>query len=239
MPTLNINSNTTLADALTNDPSSGGIGIESPDQSHVFTVGDNKISATGNAFTWNNDDVATEVYANSVAQTAEDNANTYADGLISSTITNGVTDKAPSEDAVYDALGLKYRSEQFFTTSNQSVADGGVYIFGQTGAPANVASLASKVPVLAGTVVAVATSVFSASTIGSSEGGTLKFFYNDGANSITLANDFKVDANRSFFRVFTGLSTAINNGDCYIEYTAPTLATNPTAIRWMVTVYIK
>ncbi len=141
--------------------------------------------------------------------------------------------------SIQTQLNGKYRSETFFTTSNQSVADGGVYIFGQTGAPVNVASSASKVPVLAGTVVAVSTSVFSASTIGSSEGGTLKFFYNDGTNSITLATDFKVDANRSFFRAFTGLSTAINDGDCYIEYTAPTLATNPAAIRWMVTVYIK
>lgn len=141
--------------------------------------------------------------------------------------------------AIQTQLNSKYRSETFFTTSNQSVADGGVYIFGQTGAPTNVATYASKVPVLAGTVVAVVTETFSASTIGSNEGGTLKFWYNDGANSLTLATDFKVDANRSFFRAFTGLSTAINDGNCFIEYTAPTLATNPTAIRWMVTVYIK
>jgi hypothetical protein len=136
-------------------------------------------------------------------------------------------------------LNAKYRSETFFTTSNQSVADGGVYIFGQTGAPVNTAASASKVPVLAGTVVAVTTEVFSASTIGSTEGGTLKLWYNDGAASLTLATDFQVSANRSFFRAFTGLSTAINDGNCYIEYTAPTLATNPTAIRWMVTVYIR
>ncbi len=329
------------------------VSLVSPDGTHIFEVNDNEINATGNAFLWNNDDVATQPFASSVAQTAEDNAKayaeslvvglwddrgsfsaaggaypstggsgtagaikkgdvwtisvagtlptgqvvevgdlvralvdtpgntqanwaitqnnigytaensankdtdgtlasnsdtkyasqkatkTYADSKVTQTITNGVTDKAPSEDVVYDALALKYRSEQFFTTSNQSVADGGVYIFGQTGAPANVAASASKVPVLAGTVVAVTTEVFSASTIGSTEGGTLKLWYNDGAASLTLATDFQVSANRSFFRAFTGLSTAINDGNCYIEYTAPTLATNPTAIRWMVTVYIR
>ncbi len=34
-------------------------------------------------------------------------ANAYSDSLISQTITNGVTDKSPSEDAVFDALALK------------------------------------------------------------------------------------------------------------------------------------
>jgi len=52
------------------------------------------------------------VISNTSGTNTGDNAtnttsNTYADGKVTQVITNGVTDKAPSEDAVFDALALK------------------------------------------------------------------------------------------------------------------------------------
>jgi len=53
---------------------------------------------------------------------------------VSQTITNGVTDKAPSEDAVFDALALKspYPVAEWYSDATAiSPADGGVYYSGR------------------------------------------------------------------------------------------------------------
>jgi len=57
-------------------------------------------------------DAQLTVIGNTSGTNSGDNAtnttsNTYADGKVSQTITNGIIDKAPSEDAVFDALALK------------------------------------------------------------------------------------------------------------------------------------
>lgn len=127
----------------------------------------------------------------------------------------------------------------FFHTSNQSLADNTSYFVGQNTAPATNASLGSGVANIAGTVVGWACEVFNASTVGSSEAGTLKLWYNNGANSITLSTAITYDANRNAAFSGTGLSTAINAGYCYIEYMVPSMTTNPNGARVAVNIYIR
>jgi hypothetical protein len=66
------------------------------DSSNARYVTDAQLTVIQNTSGTNTGDNATNTTSNS-----------YADGKIAQTITNGVTDKAPSEDAVFDALALK------------------------------------------------------------------------------------------------------------------------------------
>lgn len=66
------------------------------------------------------------VIGNTSGTNSGDNAtnttsNTYADGKITQVITNGVTDKAPSEDAVFDALALKASLTGVETLTNKRI----------------------------------------------------------------------------------------------------------------------
>lgn len=90
MPIININTNSTLADILANPQS-----------------GSDNYALEGNSLTFNNVDLADQNFAQSVANTAEQNAATYADTKVADSITNGVTTIAPSQNAVFDALALK------------------------------------------------------------------------------------------------------------------------------------
>ncbi len=185
------------------------------------------------------------------------------------TITNGVTDKAPSENAVYDALALKQNvvagvddteigylngvtsaiqtqldskvlAISFFHTSNQSIADSTSYFLAHVTAPATVLANSSMVPVKAGTLVGASLGGFNASTVGSNEAWTVKLWYNNGANSVTLTTAFTGgNANRNYFLDVDGLSTVISDGNCAVEFIAPALATNPTGFRGTATIYIR
>jgi len=185
------------------------------------------------------------------------------------TITNGVIDKAPSENAVFDALALKQNtvagvddteigylngvtssiqtqldskvcSISFFHTSNQSIADSTSYFLAHVTAPATALANSSMVPVKAGTLVGVSLGGFNASTVGSNEAWTVKLWYNDGLNSVTLTTAFTGgNANRNYFLDVDGLSTAISDGNCAVEFIAPALATNPTGFRGTATIYIR
>lgn len=128
---------------------------------------------------------------------------------------------------------------QYGNLQNLSVADSTTYYCGMSQTIATSTNGISFVPLKAGTIIGVQTELYSAGTVASNEDGVLILWYNDGANSLTLATDFKVDANRHFFREFTGLSTAVNSGNSYIEFQSGNYATNPNALQLRVNVLIR
>lgn len=147
---------------------------------------------------------------------------------------NGVT------SAIQTQLDSKVLAISFFHTSNQSIADSTSYFLAHVTAPATALANSSMVPVKAGTLVGVSLGGFNASTVGSNEAWTVKLWYNDGLNSVTLTTAFTGgNANRNYFLDVDGLSTAISDGNCAVEFKAPALATNPTGFRGTATIYIR
>jgi hypothetical protein len=62
-------------------------------------------------------ELAAKSYADTVSGNAQSAAQTYADAKVEDQIVNGVTEKAPSQNAVFDALALKQDSLGTGTTS--------------------------------------------------------------------------------------------------------------------------
>lgn len=103
----------------------GGITGTLSNQTDLQTVLNNKEPLKGS-----DDNYVTDaqlvVIGNTSGTNSGDNAtnttsNTYADGKITQVITNGVTDKAPSEDAVFDALALKASLTGVETLTNKRI----------------------------------------------------------------------------------------------------------------------
>lgn len=189
--------------------------------------------------------------ATTKANAALASAQTYADAKVAQTITNGVTTSAPSQDAVFDALAgvtsaiqtqldNKVFAITFFQTSNQSIADSTSYFIAAVTSPATTLANSSMIPVKAGTLIGASLGGFNAATVGSNEAWTVKLWYNDGANSVTLTTNFTGgNANRNYYLDIDGLSTAISDGNCAVEFAAPALSTNPNGFRATATIYIR
>ena len=107
----------TLAQVLANGSSTNAVSFKSPDSLTELLVANNNIDAyvddTSNVSEINitpNTIVISTTGASidlSAASVTKNSSEILTSANITQTITNGVTDKAPSEDAVYDALALK------------------------------------------------------------------------------------------------------------------------------------
>ncbi len=146
--------------------------------------------------------------------------------LLSDTSDSGDLKKVDASDFL--GGGTDHASFLFFHVNNYSFPDGVSAKFSviTSVAPGVIYTLR---PLPAGTIKAVYTQVGSNSTIASSEDCVLKIITNDGADSFTVATDFKLNANRTLYQEYTGLSEAVTAGGAYIQIEVPTLATNPLA----------
>ena len=134
----------TLAEVLANGNSTNGLSFDSPDSLTYLLVKNNNIDAvvdnnntvqeiniTPNTIVISTTGASIDLSAASVTKNSSE---ILTSANITQVITNGVTDKAPSEDAVYDALATK-RSSTYetlvFTGSFSSVnfADSTTYYF--------------------------------------------------------------------------------------------------------------
>lgn len=135
----------TLAQVLANGSSTNAVSFKSPDSLTELLVANNNIDAyvddtsnvseiniTPNTIVISTTGASIDLSATSVTKNSSE---ILTSSNITQVITNGVTDKAPSEDAVYDALATK-RSSTYetlvFTGSFSSVnfADSTTYYFG-------------------------------------------------------------------------------------------------------------
>lgn len=218
-----------------------GVTTNAPSENAVFdALALKKTIATGNAYKFETTDASGNLQETTV--TASRAVATDANGLPTASATtatelgylSGVT------SAIQTQLDSKVSDTTFFQTSNQSIADSTSYYIAAVTSPATSLALSSMIPVKGGTLIGVSLGGFNASTVGSNEAWTVKLWYNDGLNSVTLTTNFTGgNANRNYFLDVDGLSTAINDGNCAVEFAAPALATNPTGFRPTATIYIK
>jgi len=151
---------------------------------------------------------------------------------ITQVITNGVTDKAPSEDAVFDALALKTNTQTltlFGTVITGTISDSVSYHMGNIATtPGSVDARRAWKFTSAGTVTA-ASFTLEQTTNGSND--TVNIYL----RNVTTATDTSIGTFTSNFgtsttlkQLFSGLSIAVNTTDDYtIKISTPAFATNP------------
>ena len=167
-------------------------------------------------------------------------------GVVSQTITNGVTDKAPSEDAVYDALALKGYVQPFGSTAI-NLAASTLYHWGLLGTaltggiPLGRASVISKTGILTD----VSIYAYVGGTIGSSQNCTIDLIISDMSGIIisttTLTSTFTFNgANRANIFNASGLNITWTNGYVYtLKLTTGAFTTAPTSVQFSGTFFIK
>jgi hypothetical protein len=90
-----------------------------------------------------------------------------------------------------------------------------------------------------GTIVGWRLTTYNASTIGSSETGTLKLFYDTGPSEVTLSSAITWDGNRT--AIFSGSASEVISSvvPSWASVTTPTFATNPTAVKMILILQMK
>jgi hypothetical protein len=152
---------------------------------------------------------------------------------ITQTITNGVTDKAPSEDAVFDALAAK--KDTFLLQSNTSLfnpADATTYYIGLSTISPNTTdtNFAFKIGYNFRIIGSIITSTTNG-TSGTTENSTINFKNITTATSSLISNSVKTNATTtaSINQTVTGLNiTGLATDDVCFEWITPTWVTNPT-----------
>lgn len=154
---------------------------------------------------------------------------------ITQVITNGVTDKAPSEDAVYDALATKIARSHTLAMSHSSLspADSTSYFFGANAASAIVtsAALRRKPAGITGAIYSVTMQVTISTSLGTGETSTFKINNVTQGTSVTVSSSVAYTAVGVGYQWDLGSPLAITAGDsieCQIDM--PAFATNPQAV---------
>ena len=155
---------------------------------------------------------------------------------VSQTITNGVTDKAPSEDAVFDALALKSPypvAEWYSDATSINPADGSTYYMNLiNNSPPSTFSTIRPVSPKTNATFLVAVNCLIAGTLASSEGASIEFLNLTQLTSVFLTTDFKLTTNQSNSGYFTTTLATTIGDQVQIRVIFPTWATNPTTVQF-------
>jgi hypothetical protein len=165
---------------------------------------------------------------------------------ISQTITSGVTNKAPSEDAVFDALALKRSTttEMFLgmaAFSSINLADATTYYFGDLqNLPANATAnrYLFKFPNNYTITKILITLYNNASASSESVSFYLRENNTTDKTITTSLNMNTISTNSSKIFEYTGLSLSVTSSTNYeIKIVCPTWVTNPTSVNCVVNFY--
>jgi hypothetical protein len=160
---------------------------------------------------------------------------------VSQTITNGVTDKAPSEDAVFDALALKsplFLWEYYSDGSQINPADNSVYYSAYlNNAVATTSNAVRFLSTKTNTKFSISMNIMCPNTLGSNETSTIKLL-NITAGTEETIGTITHDKRLNILGGVTTLANAIND-ELVVQVNNPTWATNPTNVwyNWTVKAY--
>ena len=187
------------------------------------------------------------VISNTSGTNTGDNAtnttsNTYADGKVTQVITNGVTDKAPSEDAVFDALALKanvssllFPMQLFGPITNFAASTTyhwGSGVLAQTGTASARTHIINKT----GTITSLSTLWFVSGTKASAETCTFSVLIYDSVMNLLSTTQISTAVQLSAangFNVynFNSLSISVSQGDSIVlRLLTGAFVTAPTTI---------
>ena len=156
---------------------------------------------------------------------------------VSQSITNGVTDKAPSEDAVYDAFA-RIRNVYQIITGTLAPADSTTYYSNATADTAanfstNIAVYQCQIPIT-GTIKECSIVVFNNNSP-TTEASTLYLRNLTTSTDYQLSNAVTFNATNGVWKplaLTTGLSIPVVAGSNYnLKLLTPAWGTNPTSIR--------
>jgi hypothetical protein len=119
----------------------------------------------------------------------------------------------------------------YLTTGNTSLADTTTYTFTVNTSLTTNINQTPGMTLPIGTIVGWRLTTYNASTIGSSETGTLKLFYDTGPSEVTLSSAITWNGNRT--AIFSGSASEVISSvvPSWASVTTPTFATNPTAVK--------
>lgn len=224
----------------------GGITGTLSDQTDLQTALNNKEPLKGT-----DDNYVTDaqlvVIGNTSGTNSGDNAtnstsNTYADGKVADSITNGVTTIAPSQNAVFDAFDNLNIFTLVGLNSSISPADStyyfGAFAQGVTWQTTSVtrATFFSKALTLRKVVMHIV-------QVGNPSGEIVTLFLtnNTAATEVqigTFTQNFGANNGKTF--IFDGLNIPVNNTDNYsYRMLTPAWVTNPTTAQYVFTFYFK
>jgi hypothetical protein len=238
----------TLAQVLANGSNTNSVSLKSNDNLTEFLVANNNIDAyvdngsdvseiniTPTTISISTTGASIDLSAASVTKNSDE---ILTSANITQTITNGVTDKAPSQDAVFDALALK--TDKGYTliggTSATTPADSTTYFFGgvQSQGLLSAENVTTKIPVpKTGTIKSVQLSFLAG---GTNEVSTISLRLNGTTDyTVSATSDMTSGLIANY-----GLSIAVTQGDTFcFKWLTPAWVTNPANLRFHIVVYIE
>jgi hypothetical protein len=128
---------------------------------------------------------------------------------------------------------------QYSHSSGTNLADNSDYfITGNGTLMGNTVNTNAHIPAPTGTVTRVDINTYYGGTIGTSEDSTVTLFTNNGVESNVVSTTVKFNARNSYYSI-TGLNWSITDGLSYIVLDTATWATNPTAAKIQINVFIE
>jgi hypothetical protein len=146
---------------------------------------------------------------------------------------NGV-DTWANLDYIPEGGGTNSVAITYATTGNTNLTDGGVFYLGVVNSLTASLNGTGYLPLPSGTVTDAYISGFNASTIGSSEAITVSLMSNNIIDINTITTALTMDA-RHIYLAVNGLSIAVTAGGSFLRFEIPTMATNPNAAQFRVT----
>ena len=174
---------------------------------------------------------------NSLYVTSAVTASSYTGSFIGDG--SGITGVISSSYAISASHAPDTVEIMYFNTNTTALSDITTYSFTvNTSLTTNINQTpGTTLPI--GTIVGWRLTTYNASTIGSSETGTLKLFYDTGPSEVTLSSAITWDGNRT--AIFSGSASEVISSvvPSWASVTTPTFATNPTAVKMILILQMK
>lgn len=123
--------------------------------------------------------------------------------------------------SIQTQLNAKNRTADFFFLGSSPILDANTYYWGTLSASPAATTVIGWIPLRAGVITGAIIQVHNAGTVPTSENAQLDLVHDDVTVTSLIASDFKINANRNFFRYVSGLNITVADGGSLMKLTAP------------------